>query len=49
MVLGSVDVLDDCYHLLSFCETVDIRKFLVLLQEFFNQVVDVAGEVGHEP
>ena len=49
VVLGSVNVLDDHCHLLSFSESVDIRKFLVLLQELFNQVVDVSREVGHKP
>ena len=49
VALGSVDVPDDRCHLLGFSESVDIRKFLVLLQELFDRVVDVSGEVGREP
>ena len=49
VALGIIDVPDDCCHLLCLGETVDIRKLLVFLQEFFDRVVDIPGEVGREP
>jgi hypothetical protein len=49
VVLGIVNVLDDCCHLLCFIESMDIYQLLILLQEFFDWVVNVPGEVGREP
>ena len=36
VVLGIINILDDCCHCLCLSETVDICKLLVFLQEFFN-------------
>ena len=49
VTLGIIDIPDDCCHLLCLSETVDIHKLLVFLQEFFDRVVDIPGEVGREP
>ena len=49
VALGSVDIPDDRCHLLSFSESMDICKFLVLLQELFDWVVNVSREVRREP
>ena len=48
MVLGAVDILDDCLHLLRTSEAVPIHQSLVFLQKVFNWLLDITQEARHE-